>query len=135
MTVAAVITQLVTVEAALSGILQAHDETPEGLGALPAFINYPLRGEVIGGTPGQIKGIHTVRAEVHLTRANLPTAESLARPYIDSFPKAIWDDPTLGGTVDTVIRVGYEYGRLEFGDKIHLGVQFEIEFKLQEDTS
>ena len=76
MTVAAVITQLAAIEGALSGVKVAHDETPEGLADMPCFINYPVRGETTGGPPGVMKGIHTVAAEVHLTRSDLPTAEA-----------------------------------------------------------
>ena len=136
MTVAAVLTQLAVVEAALSGVARAHDETPENLGEFPCFINYPRSGTITAGPGGvqQVKGLHTVVAELHITRQDLPTAESIARPYLDSFPKAIWSDPTLAGTVNTVLEIRYQYGRLEFGGERHLGVRFEIDFKLQEAT-
>lgn len=135
MSVQAAITALTSIEAGLSGIRTAHDKTPEKLGELPCFINYPRRGTVTpapGSGCTMIKGLHTVVAELHVARKILPHAEGVARPYIDSFVKAVWADPTLGGTVNTVNEIRYEYGRLEFGRETHLGVRFEIDFKLQE---
>lgn len=138
MTVAAVLTQLATVEATITGIKRAHDETPESLSEFPCFINYPRRGTVTpapGGVALAIKGLHTVVCELHITRQDLPTAESVARPFIDRFVKAVWADPKLGNTVDTVNEIRYEYGRLEFGREQHLGIRFEVDFKLQESVS
>ena len=138
MTVAAVLTRLSVIEDAISGVVRAHDETPESLSEFPCFINYPRRGTVTpapGGVALAIKGLHTVVCELHITRQVLPTAEGVARPFIDLFCKAIFADPKLGNTVDTVNEMRYEYGRLEFGKEQHLGVRFEVDFKLQESVS
>jgi len=132
MTVAAVITKLAEIESGLSGIKHAYDETPEALTVFPCCINYPLRGTITGGPAGVRTGIHVVVCEFHLSRQILPQAEAMARPYIDSFANAIWSDPRLGGVVDTVLELRYEYGRLTFAGEEHLGLRWEVEFKLQE---
>jgi len=138
MTVAAVLTQLSVVEADITGVVRAYDETPESLSEFPCFVNYPRRGTVTpapGSVSRAIKGIHTVVCELHITRQNLPTAEGTARPFIDRFCKKVFADPKLGNTVDTVNEIRYEYGRLDFGGEQHLGVRFEVDFKLQESVS
>ncbi|MGD8499058.1 MAG: hypothetical protein PVJ86_00330 [Phycisphaerales bacterium] len=136
MTVAAVLSQLAIVEATITGVKRAHDETPESLSEFPCFINYPRRGTV---TPVDaclaVHGLHTVVCELHITRQDLPTAEGVARPFIDLFVKAVWADPKLSNTCDTVNEIRYEYGRLEFGREQHLGIRFEVDFKLQESVS
>lgn len=136
MTVAAVITKLAAIEAAITGVKRAHDETPESLSEFPCFINYPRRGTL---TPENacltVKGLHTAVCELHISRQDLPTAETAARPFIERFTHAVWADPTLAGEVDTVNEIRYEYGKLNFGGEVHLGLQFEVDFKLKEDVS
>jgi len=140
MGVAEVITRLATLEAALSGVKRAHDETPESLAEMPAFINYPRRGTITpGDPPGQIKGLHTIVSELHIARGILPEAESVARPFISSFPIKVADDfndGKLNGTVDALLEIRYEYGQLPWGEKeIHMGIRFETDVKLKEDVA
>ena len=127
----AVITKLAEIEAGLSGIKAAYDETPEALTVFPCFINYPRRGTYkCGGGPTK-EGTQTIRCELHVTRQILPQAETVARPYIDSFVDAVFADPNLGGACVMVTEIRWEYGNLEFAGETHLGIQFEVDCRIR----
>ena len=127
-----VITQLATVEAAIAGVAVAHDKTPESLGSLPAFINYPSSGEALHEA-GTSRELHTIIAEVFIGRGDQKVAESTARPFINLFMDAIWADDTLASTCATVRGIRYRYGALPWPgvEGGYVGVRFEVDIKLQ----
>ncbi len=122
------ITQLVVVETAISGVAAAHAAVPEALGSMPAFINFPSAGSA-EMTPGVSHELHTVVAELHVARGDQKVAEAAARPFIQLFLNALWADPTIGGKCDSVNEVRYRYGRLDWNEEHHLGIRFEVDLR------
>lgn len=125
-----VITQLATVETAIAGVAVAHDQTPESLGSLPAFVNYPSSGEAVHMATDSYE-LHTIIAELHVARGDQKVAEATARPFIQLFFNAVFADDTLAGTCATVRGIRYRYGGLTFAGVEHIGVRFEVDVKLR----
>lgn len=126
-----VITQLATMEATISGVAVAHDQTPESLGSLPAFINYLSAGEAWQMATDSYE-LHTIVAELFCGRGDLKVAESTARPYFQLFVNALFADPTLSGTCATVVSpIRYRYGTLTFAGVEYVGFRFDVQVKIR----
>ena len=125
------LTQLATLEATITGVVEAHVNPPENLFAFPSFINYVETGEVTSDASLQMMGLYTIVCEAHLSRAVLPEAVSLATPLINRFEDAIYTDPTLNSTVTTVNAIRLEFGTVPYGTETHLGVRFRLEVKMR----
>ena len=134
-TVESIIDALVTLEKALAGVAAAHDETPESLNALPAFVNYPGPTESSWGSFGAIQRTYTVVAELHVARGELKRAEAVCRPYINKFEAAVYADPTLGGVVLHVPSIRTRYGQSEWAGQQFLTVRFEVDCETIDDPT
>lgn len=134
-TVESIIDALVTLEKAITGIAAAHDETPESLNALPAFVNYPATTETTWGTFGSVERVYTIVAELHVARPELKRAEAVCRPYINRFEAAVLADHTLGGVVLHIPTVRSRYGESEWGSVPHLVIRFEVECVTLDDPA
>jgi len=124
-----IITQLAALEATITGIKNAYDETPEALGALPAFINYPRLGRLHFSTSDGKQNDHTIRCDLLVARGHLPKAENLARPFIDLFQVKLAANFSLGGTVSTIKEIRYDYGVIEYAGESFVGIRFEVDVK------
>lgn len=129
MSIQNIITQLATLEAEITGIQAAYDETPESLSEFPCCINLPRRGTLTWGA-GEGKSLHTILCELHVGRAVSEEAELTARPFIKLFRDKLAANTSLNGSCDSVIEVRYEYVRFVVGrESEHLGVRFEVDVK------
>ena len=126
-----VLTALATLEASITGVLVAHDKTPEKLNGFPCFINLPSRGSTTFGPAGEYESHDTIIAELHVARGLLPEAETMARPFKNRFEILLLNNITLSGTVSTIKELRSSYGVLQFGDETHLGWRFEIDIKMR----
>lgn len=127
-----VLAQVATIEAAIAGVGRAYEKPPEALSVLPAFVNVPLRGEAEYSAGEGIKEINTLVAVVYVARGDSQTGEDKARPFVNLFADAIYTDPTLGGTVDTVITIRHSYGKVLWGlSEWFIGIRFEVDFKMR----
>jgi hypothetical protein len=127
----AVITQLSTIEALITGVARACDTTPEHVGEFPYFVNFPRIGSTKRVPGNMLESLYTLKAELHVARGVLPEADRLARPFINLFEDAVWTDPTLAGTVTAVNDVRHEYVVFVIRDEQHLGIRFEIDVKIR----
>jgi len=126
-----IFTQLQTIEAAITGVNKAYNQTPEAISVLPCFINFPGSSEAVA-VAGVSKGIYIVISKLFVNRAQgLSGAESAARPFLNRFEDAILGNPTLNSTVNSVLAVRSTYGEMMYGGEVYLGFRFEIEFKLE----
>ncbi len=124
----------------LSGIKEAPAAPPESANEFPFAVAYPARGNWFNPA-GWAKGLHTIFVEIHCARGILPTAVTQALAYVESFPNAVMNDPTLNSTVDTIILseedggIPYTFGRLEWGGVQTIGMRFEVTVKIQSSFS
>ncbi len=120
------------VVAALPGILEAPANPLESIGELPYGHSFPKKIKVdASGPAGSGKWIVTIGTDILCGRQDLPADVALATPYGDSFPNAIWHDPTLAGTVDTVNEVRATFGEVTYAKVVFIGWSFEIDFKIE----
>ena len=132
MTIAAAIADLQTKALSLSGVKAAPASPPEAMSQFPFAVCYARSGTLRQTSAGWATYLHTLICEIHVARQMLPRAVEQAMPYIELFAAKLIADPTLGGTVSTVVAVRYLFGRLSWGSEEHLGVQLEVEVKLMQ---
>jgi hypothetical protein len=130
MSVENIITQLATLEAEITGVQAAHDETPESLNEFPCFINYHGRSTLNWGAGEGGKSLHTIICELHVSRAVSEEAELAARPFIKLFRDKLAANTTLNGAVDTINEVRAEtVAFIMSAAEQHLGIRFEVDVK------
>lgn len=120
---------------ALTGIKAAPDEPLEQFSQFPFAVCYADHGEWDFGPAGDRKGLHTLVLELHVARKDLPRDIAAAMAYSDIIPNALLKDPTLAGTVSTIVGpLVYTFGPMGYGnaDKPNtLGFRFMITVKMQ----
>lgn len=113
----------------LPGMKQAPSLPPEQAASYPFCVCFPLRGAWSAQSDGWLIGLHTIAAEIHIARRDLPIDVDVALPFIESFPAAILSDPTLNGNVQTVNDIRYTFGPMAWGGQATIGWRFEIDVK------
>lgn len=130
MSVGAIITQLAVIEGAITGVKKAYEFTPESVGALPCFINYPISGEIKAASLGTCDShdTHVIGCDYLVSRGNLASAEQQARPIVAGFRDAILANRTLNGTCASALiaPITYEYLVEKFGGQDVLIVSFRL---------
>lgn len=121
----------------VTGIKQAHiyDELPGSLLAFPALVIMP-----VSGTQQLAPGIalHTVQVNLYVAGSVLPEAHGMAVPFIKLIRDKVAANVTLGGLVQYCQPVvppekWYEGpGKLDYGDKTHVGIIFRLTVKESE---
>lgn len=117
----------------LSGVKQAPDYPPESMSQFPFGLAY-LRDGNATFEAGWIKDVYTIVCELHFARQVLPADIAKAMPYNRLMLTALHGDPTLNGTVDTIISpVEWRFGLLTYGADVdrHLGWRWAITVKQQ----
>ena len=120
----------------IQGVQEAPNYVPEGLNQFPFALTYYRQGNTTA-MMGWRKGLHTFFLEIHLARQILPATIQAAMPFYERVMAALEDDPTLAGTVSTIVwPVNHTFGWLSFGgtDNQHLGWRFEITVKQEVST-
>mgnify|MGYP001609528289 FL=1 len=128
-------TGLASVEALISGLStgRCFDVAPNVLEvSLPAVINMASKGTLERGVgEGLRRTTHTILAQLLAAApgTDLPTAETIARPYVSSFISKLDLNRSLGNSCMDAVVTGYEYGeiRLQRDNPGYLGVVFTIE--------
>lgn len=125
--------ELVEIEEAITGTKEAKPTAVEGMAEFPFWINYPLSGDIQLVSSGWGYGLHTIRCELHIMRGNLADNETTLRPYVRPFYNALGKDPTISATVETVNAIRYKFTGWDYqsGER-HIGIEFEIDIKVQE---
>ena len=134
MSIETIITQLAVLEAEITGVHVAHDDSPEALNEFPAFVNYPTGGPFIYSASGPNLTIHTIHADLHVSRSVLPHDENQLRPFVQRVWAKLADNLTCNGTCEHLILVRYDYGRLGYGAQETLGIRFTLSAKEKDDT-
>lgn len=115
---------------AIPGIHAAPDYPPEQINDFPFSIAYPGDGEHVVGTlfnnTGERKFLGQIILEVHVSRADLPSAVQASIGFGDSIPNALLKNPTLNGTVSTFASITQTFGELDWDITKTLGYRFII---------
>jgi hypothetical protein len=124
------ITQLTTVLGAMTGIESAPPHPPEAINDPPMVVCYFVGGEFRYGGDLAI-GVHTVHADVHLSRSDLAHDEEYARPFILRGLVAVAGNVTMSSTCEHCLLQSYEYGGLGYGGQETFGVRYVLEVKIK----
>lgn len=119
----------------LSGIKAAPDIVQDNIMKMPFSVCYPRAGSFETHSAGIIIGLHTIVCELHFSASQTAKAVEAALPFAESFPVMVYADPALNNKVSTVLETRYTFGDLKWGDQWHTGWRFEIDLKIQPDTS
>jgi hypothetical protein len=119
----------------LPGMKEAPDYPPETINQFPFSLAYLRTSETIFEA-GWRKDKLTIFWEIYLARQILPNTINQAMPYYGLALAALQDDPTLNGTVSTIIATDAApltstFGWLEYGsiDNKLLGWRFAVTVK------
>lgn len=107
---------------------------PEAISQFPFSTCYAAEGSISSNDASFKTGLHTFLCEIHFSRQSLPAAITAATPYIETMAARLLADPTLGGTVSTIVgSITYTFGYLDWGGvaEVHIGPQFRITVKMQ----
>lgn len=117
----------------LSDIRGAPEVPPEKITVYPFSVAYPGRGTYEKEAAGQVRGLHTITVEIHTIRKNLPRDIRKIIGVMDLIAAVILADENfnLGGTVDTITSLGYEFGPLGYDALDTLGYTLQIGVKIR----
>jgi hypothetical protein len=112
----------------VEGIRAAPEYPEDNMAIYPFAVAFADSGRWDYG-PGYLakRGLHTIVVEVHVARKDLSLDVEAAMKYSDSVPDKLMYDPTLGGNVDTIGGIRYEFGPLGWADQLTIGFRFFIE--------
>lgn len=90
---------------ALTGVTikSAPDYPIETLDSLPMCTSYLTSGTLYFVNATTQKNFPTINVEFHFSRANLKQSNQQANSVAIEFPQRLAGDPTLNGTVDTIV--------------------------------
>lgn len=125
----AVIAQVATKLAAVSGIRKAPANPEEQMNVFPFAVVYPGDGESTFGVPGERLSLDSIVIEVHIARKDLPRDVATSLPFADSVPNALMSDMITtqwAGTIDTFESIGWTFTSLGWGGIETLGFRFTV---------
>lgn len=131
------ITRISAILGDISGIKSAPEQPPESSSAFPFGIVYPDSGQIEAEYSFTSKAIHNLAIEVHFNRSNLPQAVKEMVPVITLIKQALIEDPTLAGTVDTIVatsenRIEYTVINADYAGVQTLVLRFVVTVKVRE---
>ena len=126
MSIQAIITQVATLQAEITGVKKAFAETPDSLNEFPCFVNFPSSGDITR-IPSQRSTRHIIKMQLRVVRADLPSAENKVRPFLDLTLNKFDSSILLNGTASRSAVIHYDYGSLPWGGIDYLGISFDLE--------
>lgn len=126
MPVETIIHALVGVERTAMPQAQVYEHLPESVGKLPAILHWPAGGNIPWDRDVTYIIDHTIEVRVLFSRADAPSSDAGAKPWIEKLRRAIDRDPKLGGVVENSGVTGYRYGIVEYGGTTYLAVVITV---------
>ena len=135
MSIESIITAIAAIQKTITGVKRAHDNSPESLSELPAFVNYPAYGD-IGRAAGLRMTTHLVKMQLYVTkRVDLAREEAKVRPFIALVLNKFDANLRLTETASVSGITHYDYGVLSYGGTPYLGISFDLEVIENEPTT
>lgn len=125
MSIQAIITQVVVIQAAITNIKQAHDNPPATINAFPCFVNFMAPAEV-NYTPSRRETRHIIKMQLYYSKQVTPEAEKQLRPFIVLVLDAFDQKLQLNATCAYSMVTGYEPGILTYGGHQYVGISFTL---------
>jgi len=121
---------VIDIERQVEGVIRAEGLL-EGLPEFPIFINYWVTGTPVYSLGRGFVCVHTLNADLHLSRSVLPNDELETTPFILRTFEAFAGKITLGGLVEHCLITRYEIGGFNYGATQTYGIRFPLEIKVR----
>jgi len=124
--------QIQAVARAISGVKSAPDQISDSMASFPFVVTFPRRLEDHAQQSWD-KSLWTVYTEIHVARGLVGDSVTTAAGLIEDLRDGLNADPTLNGTVDTIVYpIVATFGELEWGSPATktIGWRCEITFKI-----
>lgn len=122
----------------IPGLKSAPSQPTENASAYPFLIVFADSGTWEKESASQVKGIHTITVEIHVSRKDLPRDIERVLPFGELVKDKLFADAnaTLGGTVDNIVdEVDYTFGPIGYGGVLTIGWQINIPVKIRSKES
>ena len=113
--IAGAVAQVQTLAAALSGVRATPSHPTDSISVYPFAASYIGAVETTKPSATLTISIYTIVTEIHISRKDMQRDITVLNAYPPAFTAAIWGDPTLAATVDTVLTCTGLYTPLEWG--------------------
>jgi len=119
---------------AMTGVKQAPVNPPDQATAFPFAIAYVRSGSFQSTTLGNFlrETEYAIIGELHIAKTFQADTIKKAMPYLELFRTQLDLNPTLGGSVDEIVRVDFEFGGMEYGGIPTIGYRFILTTVLSE---
>jgi hypothetical protein len=138
-TLQAAIAALQALVGAVSGIREAPAILTEVPQVFPCARAYPWEGEWATLSAGTKRGRQTIALDVHVARRDMRYDMAQVYPFVDTIGEVLAENPTLSGTVQTIMYpVTWSMRSFQWdqsGQVITLGFRFLIPVKMDTATT
>jgi hypothetical protein len=122
----------------ISDIRRVPDEPPENNDQFPFAVVYPTSGSYAQLMTVEMRALHNVNIELHVSRKDLPRDFALVMKLIDTIPLELMKLHKDGGfsNLDTFGDIAYIFGPLNWAGVDTLGVTYTItDLKIKTDVA
>ncbi len=117
-----------------AGALEAPNDPTETNMAFPFSVTYLRTSRITGESSGMEKDLETLNVDVLFNRIDLPTDIMAVLAFYELFKPLLINDPTLGGTVDTIQMaddspISVEMGEMKYANQDMIGLRWSITVK------
>jgi hypothetical protein len=117
-------------------IKSAPDYPIENADPCPFVATYAGSGEFYAGNGTMLKNFPVLNVEFHFSRVNIKQMQQQINAVAYEFPRRIAGDPTLNGTVETVVmteerRIPYTVAPFEWANTATQRLLFQLPLKLK----
>lgn len=123
---------VIQAHAIAAGSAEAPTQATEANFGFPFSIVYPDEGVIIGEAGLGMRNLDTLIFDFHVARQLLPADIAVAIAFFEKFNPLIIADPTLGGTVETMITDGnfrWKFGVLKYASVETIGYRYWFPIK------
>lgn len=127
----AIVSQLQRLASTLPGMRQAPFKPVEQISEFPFAVGVLRKASPLWETDW-LNVLATYAVQIHVARRDAPGDYLSAMRYGIAYPKLLFQNPTLGGLISTIIPDGVrvKFAILEFGGQPTLGWDFEVDVKM-----
>lgn len=104
-----------------------YENLPESVGELPAILHWLPGGNIPWPRDVTYNLTHSIDVRVFFSRANAPTSDAQAKPWIEKLRKAIDKDPKLQDTAFNSGVTGYRYGEASYAGVTYLMLSITVQ--------
>ena len=128
MTVQDAIEQIQQLLRTLEGVRAAPEYPPDITTATPVIVTFAQRGQWVGNTLDDVRGLHHIVIELRVAHRDLSRAVETMMRYVDIIPLTLFRALRAGQltAIETFEAIDYEIGGDESGEVVTLRARFTV---------